>query len=310
MGRGFFSLRTLFFLVYAIILTAGLLYLRFPTEKFKLFCQKRVEYYLSDRACSIDRIAYHFPLSLIVANVQITREVDGKRSVFRVDRCAVTPDFSSLFRTFNVSGEIYKGSFVLKLGIDMPARSFQLNDLSIKGFNMDEWANDFNLLDRKLSGIVGFSGNYQASLDSPLDGMGKGKLVAVDGSMELMQPVLSLSSLEFERIAVDLTQEKKVLKFTGGEVMGKDISADFAGEMRTTSPLLNSSILLSGNLSPTEGFLADHPAQQRVVEQLLRRSKKAGTKADMNADMNADTKAVVPFKVGGSVRSPTFRFSM
>jgi len=294
MNRDFFGFRPFFYLAYAIVLTAGLLYLRFPTEKFKLFCEKRIESYLTGSACSIDRIAYHFPFSLSVAKFQLTREADGKRSVFRVDQCAVTPDFSNLFKTFDVSGKIYQGDFFLKLSIDGAEKSFQLNDLSVKGFNMDEWANDFNLLDRKLSGIVEYSGHYQAKFASPLDGMGKGKLVAVDGSMELLQPVLSLSNVAFERIAVDMTHEEKVVKFTGGEMSGKEINADFTGEMRTTSPFLNSSILLSGHLSPTEGFLTAHPEEKKVVEQLLRRYRKSD----------------LPYKVGGSVGRPTFRFSL
>lgn len=294
MNRDFFGFRPLFYLVYAIVLTAGLLYLRFPAEKFKLFCEKRVENYLSGSGCSIDRIAYHFPFSLLVADLQITREADGKRSVFRVGRCAVTPDFASFFRTFDVRGEIYKGNFVLKLSVDVSARSFQLSDLSVKGFDLDEWANDFNLLDRKLSGIVEYSGDYQAKFANPLDGTGKGKLVAVGGSMELLQPVLSLSNVAFERIAVDMTQAEKVVKLVGGEVSGKEINADFAGEIRTTSPFQNSSILLNGHLSPTEGFLAAHPEEKKVVEQLLRRYRKSD----------------LPYKVGGSVGRPTFRFSL
>ncbi|EKD40074.1 MAG: hypothetical protein ACD_75C00185G0009 [uncultured bacterium] len=294
MNRDFFGFRPFFYLVYAIVLTAGLLYLRFPAEKFKLFCEKRVEYYLSGSACSIDRIAYRFPFSLIVANFQITRETDGKRSVFRVGRCAVTPEFSSLFQAFDLRGEMYKGNFVLKLSLDVAEKSFQLSDLSLKGFDMDEWANDFNLLDRKLSGIVEYSGNYQAKFASPLDGTGKGKLVAVDGSMELLQPVLSLSNIAFARIAVDMTQAENVVKFIGGEMSGKEINADFTGEMRTTSPFLDSSILLSGHLSPTEGFLTAHPEEKKVVEQLLRRYRKSD----------------LPYKVGGSVGRPTFRFSL
>lgn len=295
MVRAIFSFRTLFYLLYAAVLTAVLLYIRFPTEKFKLYCEKRIEHLLpADSVCSIDRIGYHFPMSVIVSNMQLTEVVDGTHSHLLVSRLVVTPDFANFLKAFSLSGELYKGNFALKLTIDRPAKSFQLNDVQLSGFNLEKWANDFNLLDRKVSGIVGFTGNYQGKYTSPLEGEGKGKLVIADGSMELLQPVLSISNFEFERIVVDMTHEKGVLGFIGGEVLGKEITADFIGEMKTTIPLINSNILLSGHLIPKEGFLAAHPAEQYVVEQLLRRYKTPA----------------LPFKVGGSVKRPTFRFSM
>lgn len=294
MVRGIFSFRTFYYLAYAVVLTAVLLYIRFPADKFKKFCEKRVELFLSDSTCGIDRISFHLPFSLIVSNLQIAQEVDEKRSGFHIDHITVTPDFANFFRTLNISGAMYQGSFALKLEIDTADKSFRLNDVSIKDFNMDAWANDFSLLERKLTGIAELSGNYQANFANPLDGMGKGDLIAADGSMELLQPVLSLSTIEFEKIAVNLAHEKGVLKLNGGEVSGKDLNADFTGEMRTTSPVLNSTILLSGHLTPKEGFLAAHPDERKAVEQLLRRYKMP----------------VVPFKVGGSVKRPTFRFSM
>jgi hypothetical protein len=75
---------------------------------------------------------------------------------------------------------------------------------------------------------------------------------------------------------------------------GKEIGAEFNGEMRLTSPLPNSTVVLSGNLTPKENFLAAHPGEKRLVEQLLRRYKTPA----------------LPFKVGGTVRRPTFRFSL
>jgi type II secretion system protein N len=295
MVRAIFSFRTFFYLLYAVVLTAVLLYIRFPTDKFKQYCEKRIEQLLPPESlCRIDRISYHFPMSVIVTNLQITEVVDGTQSHLLVNRLVASPDFSKFLRVFALSGELYKGSFALKLTLDVPARSFQLSDVHLKGFDLQKWANDFGLLERKISGIVGFTGNYQGNYPSPLDGEGKGKLVVTDGSMELLQPVLSISTFEFERIVVEMAHEKGTLGLSGGEVLGKELTADFNGEMKTTTPLVNSNILLSGHLTPKEGFLAAHPAEQYVVEQLLRRYKTP----------------VLPFKVGGSVKRPTFRFSM
>lgn len=294
MVRGIFSFRTFFYLTYAVLLIAVLLYIRFPTEKFKMFCERRVVSYFSESTCNIDRIAYRFPFSLVVSDFQISQEVDGEHSEFHVNQLTVTIDPANLFRTFAIDGALYGGSFSLKLDYNGVEKSFRLNDVLIKDFNVNEWTDDWNLLGRKVSGTAEFSGNYQAGFDSPLAGVGEGVLVVVDGSMELLQPVLSLSSFEFSRIDIEMVHEKGVLRFSKGNVSGAEVSADFTGEMKTTSPLQNSSILLSGHLTPEEGFLAVHPEEQKLVEQLSQRYKMA----------------VLPFRVGGSVRRPIFRFSM
>ena len=130
-------------------------------------------------------------------------------------------------------------------------------------------------------------------LSQPGDGAGEGLVQIVAGSMSLLQPILGLSTLEFEQVAVDLAYENGALSFLKGELLGKDISADFSGKLQVASPFLNSSLLLSGQLEPGDLFLRNHPEEQQVVQRLLQRYKMT----------------VLPFKVGGTVKRPLFRFS-
>lgn len=294
MAGGFVRVRTLLYLLYAVVLTAALLYLRFPTERFKVFCENKVESFLVGSDCSIERLAFRLPFSVVFFNVQLVREIDGKRSAFRVDRLAVSPKLSSLFRTFQLGGELYKGNFAMQLALDTSEKNFALSEVSVTGMNIDEWASDFNLFDRQISGRADVSGDYRATFAAPLAGAGKGELNALDGSIELLQPILSLRSLSFDRITIDMTRDEEMLKFVKGEMSGKEIGAEFTGEMRLASPLPNSFVILGGHLTPKENFLATHPGEKRLVEQLLRRYKTSA----------------LPFKVGGTVRSPTFRFSL
>lgn len=291
---GFIRLRTLLYLFYAVALTAALLYLRFPAEKFRVFCENKIESFLAGSDCHIERISYRLPFSVVFTNLQIVREAEGKRSALRVDRLAVTPAFPVFFKSFRVSGEMYRGKFSMQVAVDSRGENFTLSEVSLAGMNMEEWAGDFNLLDRKVSGKASVTGSYQATFGAPLQGTGKGELNAEDGSFELLQPILSLNNLPFDRIRVDLAQEKEMLKFVKGEMSGKEMGAEFTGEMRLATPLPNSIVILSGQLSPRESFLAAHPGEKRLVEQLLRRYKTPA----------------LPFKVGGTVRRPTFRFSL
>jgi type II secretion system protein N len=288
-----FSFRSLSYLAYAVLLTLVLLYVRFPAEKFKAYCENRIERLLPGSACKIDRVSYLFPLSTVLENVIINRAIGGQESNMVVARLVVAPEPLQFWKAFKLEGEIYSGLFEAGLDFDTKARTFQLENIHLEGVAAGEFAESIGLAEMQLSGLIGFSGSYQAPNSQPGDGVGKGVVQVGAGSMFLLQPILALSTLEFEQVAVDLAYENGILSFLEGELFGKDIIADFSGELQMTSPFLNSSLLLSGHLEPNDVFLKNHPKEQQVVQRLMERYKMT----------------VLPFKVGGTVKRPLFRFS-
>jgi type II secretion system protein N len=293
MIHSIFSFRSLVYLAYAVLLTAVLLFVRFPAEKFKAYCEKRIERLLPGSACTIDHIVYRFPLSAAFETLKISRAIDGQESDLVVDRLVISPEPLQFWRSFKLKGEIYSGLFEAGLDFDKRAQTFQLANIHLEGLEAGDLAECIGITDRKISGIVEFSGNYQAKNSHPSDGTGKGVVQVVTGSMELLQPILALSTIEFEKVIVSVTHQNGMLSFAEGELLGKEIIADFSGELRMASPLLNSNILLSGHLEPDDGFLRNHPGEQQVVQRLMQRYKMT----------------VLPFKLGGTLERPLFRFS-
>ncbi|WP_459946734.1 type II secretion system protein GspN [Desulfocastanea catecholica] len=293
MVHSVFSLRSLMYVAYAVMLTALLLYVRFPGEKFKDYCEKRIERLLPGSACTIEEIAYRFPSSAALAKIHITRTIDGQDNDMIVERLSITPEPLQFWRAYTLHGEMYSGSFTASLDVDSRRQQFHLRDIHVEGLEVEKLAESIGLADRKISGIFAFKGNYQAASNQPSDGVGTGDVEVVSGSIGLLQPILALSTIEFEKLIVGVSRQNGVIQFIDGELLGKEISADFAGEMRLTSPLLQSSILLNGHLAPDEVFLRNHPREQQFVQRLLQRYKVT----------------VLPFKVGGTVQSPLFRFS-
>ena len=123
--------------------------------------------------------------------------------------------------------------------------------------------------------------------------LAKGVVQIVTGSMSLLQPILSLSTIEFERVAVNIMLKMAFSVLLKGNCREGILIADFTGELRLASPLLDSNIQLNGHLEPDDSFLRSHPREQQIVQRLLQRYKMT----------------VLPFKVGGTVKRPLFRFS-
>jgi type II secretion system protein N len=283
----------LFYIVFAVLLIALLLYVRFPAEKFKAYCEKRIEKLVAESTCNIGKIAFGFPLSAAFGTIKISRTVGGRESAMIVDRLVITPELPHFWRTFKLTGGMYSGLFEAGLDLDANTRTFQLTDVRLTGLEAGLLAEGIGLTDRKISGVFEFRGDYQAPNNQPGNGVGEGVVEIVSGSMTLLQPMLAISTIEFEKLAVSVSQQGGVINFAEGELLGKEIIADFSGELRLAAPILNSSILLSGHLEPDDAFLRSHPREHQFVQRLLQRYKVT----------------VLPFKIGGTVQRPLFRFS-
>jgi type II secretion system protein N len=293
MVRSILSIRSLSYIAYAVLLTALLLYIRFPAEKFKAYCENHIERLSPGSDCNISRFVYRFPFSGTLETVRITRTIDDRETEITVDRLRIVPKLSQFWKAFTLSGEMYSGLFEAKLHLDRKAETFQLTDIYFEGLDAGRLVEGIGISDRKISGIFEFAGSYQAPTDTPRDGVGSGVAQIVSGSMSLLQPMLSLTTIEFDHLAVNLNQQNGIVTFADGELMGKEIIADFTGEMQLDSPLLNSNIQISGYLEPDNTFLRNHPEEQQFVQRLLQRYEAT----------------VLPFKVGGTVKRPLFRFS-
>lgn len=292
--RSVISFRSLAYFVYAVIITAVFLYVRFPSTKFKAYCQDRIEGLMPGSHCTIDHIDYRFPLDAVFKTIKIIRTVGGQESVLMIKSLAVSPKPLQFWKDYSLKGEMYSGTFGADLKVDRRTHSFQLTKMQMTGLEAGEFTKHIGLTDREMSGTVEFSGDYLGDTTQPSNGTGKGMVRIADGKMALVQPILAISTIDFGKIAVNVTQQNGVLRLAEGTLAGKDLAADFTGELRLTSPLINSNILLSGHLKPNGEFLRSHPREQQVVSRLLQRYKTTD----------------LPFKVGGTVKRPLFRFSM
>lgn len=293
MGRTIFSLRFFLYLLYGLGLTAVLLYVRFPTEKFRQFCEKRIERYLPGITCEINKVVYRFPLSAVLAQVKLTAREEEDQAGLGIQELVVTARPKTLFNGYLLDADILGGTLIAELDLDGQDNTFQLNNIALQNLDLGAVAGSLGDIEREMSGVLEYAGSYQADSNHPLHGSGKGLVKVGKGSMTLLQPVLGLSAIDFESVAMNVTQENGVVGLSEGKMNGQDIVADFTGELRVVAPLGNSILLLSGQMEPQDDFLRSNPREQQVVQRLLNRYK-----------MTA-----LPFKVGGTVKRPLFRFS-
>lgn len=285
------SSRFFLYVIYGIFLTAVLLYVRFPTDKFKSFCEQRVEQYLNVSDCNIKRIHYSFPASAVFEKVRITKSSGEQQSTLIIDQFKFRPGIK-FWQKFKIFGNLYSGTLRATLHLDRSKKSYKLTDIVVNNVNLNQVLKDQGVVDRKVTGSLSGSGRYSAEWKTPTAGEGKGRIEFKTGQIELLQPILSLTAINFNRINLDISVGEQVA-LQQGKLKGKNLNANFEGSLNVMDSLLESRVRLSGLLEPKREFLQSHPKEAKMVKQYAKRYKKN----------------VLPFKLRGTVANPTFRFS-
>jgi len=289
-----FSWRALAYLFYALMLIGVLLYVRFPTEKFKVFCENRLGILLPAGVCTIDRIDYNFPLTLNVDGIRISRGDAPRHEGFFIDTLSLVVNPANLGKTAFLSAIFYGGKFSARLETDFTGQTIRMQGIQLTGLRLAELVKGPLAVDRTIEGIAAFEGDYQAGFMDLLGGVGKGRGVIKTGSIDLLQPVLSLRKIDFTEAGCTVDYENKRMEIAEGKLQGKDMTAEFSGELRLGSSMTNTQWQLGGALLPSAVFLQTYPQEAGMVQAVMQRYH-----------MTA-----LPFKIGGTLKNPTVRFGL
>ncbi len=286
-----FPWRFVLYGLYAVLLVTVLLYVRFPAERFRQFCENSLQSQLTNWRVKIEAVSYQPPAALVFSTIILTGSYDGLPSQLVFDRVTAKVNPGRL-SVLDIEAELFRGRLTAALALDRRERSFRLEDIRIKGLALAEVVQSLGMVEREVAGNYDFAGDYRATWDAPLAGRGQGRVEISAAKMGLVAPLLSLA-------AIDINSLTTLIQFHGGEVAladgqlrGRELRADFSGTVLLASSLPRSQLRLSGLLQPEEAFLQANPREQMLVQRLRQRYNMPG----------------VPFQVGGTLTGPTFRF--
>lgn len=285
--------RILSYILCGLITTVLCGYLFFPTDKVRIYLEKTIDYWSPSSVCRIGKAELLFPLHLRFENIQIQKLGEGNDSTFVLDAVEFSPGLK-FWQKIKVNGELYAGLFQTELHHRHQKEMFELAKIRVEDVDVAEIIKNISSWKRNVTGEIRFSGSYEAKYTLPLNGSIKGNAELIGGSLELKRPVLSLTTLNFEKVISSVNCDATQCRLSEGEILGEEIDASFSGELSLSAPLLMSRLQLSGFLDPRESFFKTHPQGDKMVRQLLHINK---------SDM-------LPFTVGGTLQWPTFRLSM
>jgi type II secretion system protein N len=282
--------------LYAVIITAGLLYLRFPSGLIKDYLETRGERSNSPLSVSIGQVSPSLPLGLKFRETLVSQRGNPNKIIFRADRVSIKPTFSSLFvGNFNLCFEGLAYDGVLKGCASFIERSLQApfsTSIVLKDIRMGK--SDLpSLMGRHVEGSLDGSIIYSRKNNFLVEGSGEADLRLSDGRVELLQPILGLDAIDFNQVSIKMSLQNRKINLTQVTLQGPSMRGTLSGIISLQEEIGKSRLDLRGTIEPFADFFKSLPGTRDTVR-LFQRRLKRGT---------------LSFIIRGTLTEPSIQFT-
>lgn len=277
---------------YGILLAFVLLYFRFPAEKFRLYSQTSIEKLFPQVSCSISKIRFSLPTTIVFEGMQITKKGE-ENELFYVDgRLAVRPSWQSFGPDFAVTSRAFGGQHSGRLVINPEQNRVDLQDLQISQVDMTQIQAVGRLFQRRVTGNLGMNGSLSLAIDRPRLMAGEGTVSVTNGEFDLKKPILEQDVIGLEDVSANYLIDNEAIEFIGGVVNNKKLKATFAGDVKLVAQAATGAVSLEGEIEPLAPIYEEKRQLRAIVTRMQKRFK--GT--------------ALPYSIGGTIGRPTFAF--
>ncbi len=281
---------TLGYFFYGVVLLAVLLIVFFPAKKIRNYCSSTIEQIFPGTTCRIGSISYGFPLTLHFHNVRVIEKGESEEDIVSVRSLSFQADFQH--PGVRVLADLYDGKLHCRLFVNRSNGTISLNDIEVHHVDLGKWGRLQKIIGRDLFGYLDLSGRYEGNIKEILQGEAEGSAMVHGGGIELLHPILSLTSISLRHSDIKFMFRNRILTITNGSFHGTEFDCSFNGMFHIAFPSSRSMLELSGDLKPTVS-LVNTDKRWKNIETIMQRRFRQST---------------IPFVVNGSLAAPQFRF--
>ena len=281
---------------YCVFVTAGFLYYLFPSDAVRDYLKVRARNLNPPLMVSIDRIKPWPLCSLRFGHTEISFLDKANKKLFRADSLVLRPgvgsfikgDHSWCFRCVAYGGRI-KGC----ANFNHDDRASPLNaeiEFDTIRIGTCEYLKD--LIGRNVDGILFGTVSYRGQRERLLNGAGEANFKFLNGRIELLSPILTLESIEYNEVAINVALKRGTVNLTRLELEGPLLKGTLSGSIRLTEELAKSSLDLRGTIEPFAAFFKKTEGTQSTLEYFRKRLRKGA----------------LPFRIRGTLAQPNISF--
>lgn len=284
------------YISYCIFLTAGFLYFLFPSDAVRDYLQIKARNLNPPLMVSIDWIKPWPLCSLKFGHTKISFLDKPNIKLFRADNLLLRPGAGSF-----IKGD-HKWCFqcVAYGGRIKGCANFNNNDMAgpfkaemeFDTIRIGTYEHLKDLIGRYVDGTLTGTISYSGQRERLLNGDGEANLKIVNGRIELLSPVLTLESIEYNEIAINMALKRGTVNLTRLQLEGPLLKGTLSGSIRLKEQLAKSSLDLKGTIEPFAAFF----------------KKVEGTESTLKYFRKMLRKGALPFRIRGTLAQPKISF--
>lgn len=285
------------YIIYCILLTVALLYYRFPSDTLRDYLQARANNLDTPLFLSIDRIKPWLPFGLKFRQTEISFKEKPNIKIFSADSLLVKPQAWSFFKgkskycfeCLSYGGDIRGCIYFEKDRLTAPFNTeIELNTIRVGNY---EHLKD--LIGTHVNGILSGTICYRGQHKNLIDGAGEANLKLLDGKVDLLLPILSLESIKFNEVKIDMVLKTQKINLTHFELEGPLLKSTMSGTISLKKEFAKSTLDLTGKIEPFAAFFKNTEGVSNTVKFFKQRLRK-GT---------------LVFIIQGTIGEPKIRFT-
>jgi type II secretion system protein N len=284
------------YIFYCLMVTAGFLYLRFPSDVIKDYVMSTANRPNIPVALSMNRVLPWPTLGLKIEDAELSLKDTPAHTLFTTDSLIVRPEIWSFikgsqkycFTCWAYGGQARGWVQFSHRDTRAPFHAeMELKDVQIGGHAYLE-----ELAGRRIHGRLTGTLSYSGKTNNLVSGDGGANLRLVDGAIELLLPLLELDSIAFNQIVIDAVLKKRMITITRCELSGPQLKGNLSGDITVRDQVERSPLNLRGELEPFAELFTSAGGSSGIVN-ILKKRLKRGT---------------LSFLIRGTLREPKIRF--
>ena len=279
------------------MVTAGFLYLRFPSDVIKDYLISAAHRTNIPVALSMNRVTPWPFFGLKMEDAEVSLKDTPAHTLLKADSLIVRPEIWSFIKgsqkycfTCRAYGGHAKGCVQLRKRDMMPPFHAEME---LKDVQIGDHAYLKELAGRRIQGRLTGNLSYSGETDSLISGDGGANLRLVDGAIELLLPFLELDSIAFNQVVIDAVLKKRMITITRCELSGPQLKGNLSGNISVMNQVEKSFLSLRGELEPFAAFFTGAEGSSGAMN-ILKKRLKRGT---------------LGFIIRGTLREPKIQFT-
>lgn len=238
--------------LYCILLIAGLLYYRFPSDAFRDYLPAAAEKRFPGHHVSIEEISPSLSIGIRLLKPVLSCKADPDKILFKAHNVLIRPDILSLLKGKSVycfEGLAYNGSIAGRIHLENkgPNASFETS-IEFNEMLIDDWRWLSQMTGREIKGTLDGILTCRGQSGSQVFGTGQANLKLSNGSLELNQPILNIKSLDFNELHAEVVLKDRKLSLKDVEFKGPGLKGRLSGDIVLKKDLMTSRINLKGTI--------------------------------------------------------------